>query len=245
MSTARPVLVLLHGVGLDHAVWDQVVPLLEPDFDVRCPDLPGHGAGRPVPPDVDLAGLAALVVPDVPRGAHVVGFSLGSLIAQHLAAHHPDRVASLVCVSSVCRRTPEEREAVLARLAAARADHTGSVEASIHRWFDGTDVPVDIVDRTREVLLANDLDQYLACYRVFATGDTELYPALGDIAVPCLAVTGSADPGSTPDMSQRLGAAVPGTRVEIVPGVRHMLPVQSPEVLAHLIHEFIGGRIHA
>jgi pimeloyl-ACP methyl ester carboxylesterase len=245
VSTERPVLVLLHGVGLDHTVWDRVVPLLEPAYDVRRPDLPGHGAGAPVPPDVDLAGLADRVAAEVPPGAHVVGFSLGSLIAQQLAATRPGLVASLVCVSSVCRRTPAEREAVLSRLAAARTDHPGSVEASIRRWFDGTAVPAHDVEHTRDVLLANDLDQYLACYRVFATGDADVHPLLPGIDVPCLAVTGSDDPGSTPDMSHRVAAAVPHCRVEIVPGARHMLPVQSPDVLAHLIHAFTGGRIHA
>lgn len=245
MSDTRPVLVLLHGVGLDHTVWDRVVPLLEQEYDVRCPDLPGHGAGRRVPAGADLATLAALTAPDVPRGAHLVGFSLGALIAQHLTAHDPGLVSSLVCVSSVCRRTEVERDAVLNRLAIAGIDHPASVDASIRRWFEGTDVPIDVIEQTRRVLLANDLEQYLTCYRVFATGDAEVSSALDDIAVPTLAVTGSDDPGSTPGMSRRLGDAILDCRVEVVPDARHMLPVQAPEVLAHLLHEFIGGRIHA
>ena len=245
MSSDRPVLVLLHGVGLDHTVWDQVVPALEATYDVRRPDLPGHGAGMRVPNDVDLAGLAALTAQDVPAGAHVVGFSLGALVAQHLAAHRPGLVASLLSVSSVCRRTDAEREAVLARLATAETDHTAGVEASLVRWFDGTGVHPEVVAHTREVLLGNDLAQYLACYRVFATGDADVSPVLDRIAVPSIAVTGSDDPGSTPDMTRRLTEALPGSRAVVAPGVRHMLPVQAPDVLITLIHELIGGRIHA
>lgn len=245
MSDARPVLVLLHGVGLDHTVWDRVVPLLEQEYDVRCPDLPGHGTGRRVPADADLATLAALTAPDVPHGAHLIGFSLGSLVAQHLAAHQPGLVSSLTCVSSVCRRTPQERDAVLARLATAGDDHPASVDASLRRWYDGTEVPAEVVEQTRRVLLSNDIQQYLACYRVFATGDATVYPDLATIVVPTLAVTGSNDPGSTPEMSHRLAQTVRDCRVEVVPGARHMLPVQAPQVLADLIHEFIGGRIHA
>ena len=245
MSDARPALVLLHGVGLDHTVWDRVVPLLEETCDLTCPDLPGHGAGRPVPAGADLATLAALTAPDIPAGAHLVGFSLGSLVAQQLAAAEGSTVSSLVCVSSVCRRTDAERDAVLDRLAVAGVDHPASVEASIRRWFDGTEVPTDVIEQTRRVLLANDLEQYLTCYRVFATGDAEVSPLLAEISAPTLAVTGSDDPGSTPEMSRRLGEAVPGCRVEVVAGARHMLPVQAPHVLADLIHEFIGGRIHA
>ncbi|QCW51641.2 alpha/beta fold hydrolase [Nocardioides dongxiaopingii] len=245
MGRPRPVVVLLHGVGLDHTVWDRVVPLLEPTHDVVTPDLPGHGSGPRVPDDVDLAGLADLTAASVPEGAHLVGFSLGALVAQHLAAHRPGLVSSLVSVSSVCRRTEAERDAVLARLESAGADHPGSVEASLERWYAGTDVGPDTVDRTRRVLLANDLAQYLACYRVFATGDAEVSPVLGRIAVPAVAVTGSDDPGSTPDMTHRLAAAVPGCRAEVVPGVRHMLPVQAPRALATIVNEIVGGRIHA
>jgi pimeloyl-ACP methyl ester carboxylesterase len=242
--TTRPVLVLLHGVGLDHTVWDQVRPLLEPSFDVRCPDLPGHGSGPRVPLDVDLAGLAALVAAEGAAGAHLVGFSLGALVAQHLAAGSAG-ISTLTSVASVCRRTDLERAAVLSRLASAEADFAGSVEASLHRWFDGTDVAEDVVAHTRDVLLANDVQQYLACYRVFATGDADIAPQLERIDVPSLAVTGSDDPGSTPAMTARLAAALPDCRTVVIDGGRHMLPVQCPADLATRIHELIGGTVHA
>ena len=245
MTTTRPVVVLLHGVGLDHTVWDRVRPLLEPRFDVRSPDLPGHGTGPRVPAGVDLAGLAALVEPEVPAGAHLVGFSLGALVAQQLAAGTPGRVASLTSVASVCRRTDAERAAVLGRLADAEADFTGSVEASLRRWFEGTDVPDEVVAHTREVLMGNDVEQYLRCYRVFATGDADVAPLLPRITVPALAVTGSDDPGSTPAMTHRLAAALPDCRAEVVAAARHMLPVQRPADLATSIHELIGGVVHA
>lgn len=235
-------LVLLHGVGLDHTVWDDVRPLLEralPGCEVRTPDLPGHGDAARVTDDVTLAGLADGVAADVPPGSHLVGFSLGALVAQHLAIHRPDLVASLTSVNSVCRRTPTEREAVLARLHVATDDVDAAAQASIHRWYDGTQVAPGAVERTRAVLAANDPAQFLACYRVFATGDAEVADDLHRIGVPSLAVTGADDPGSTPEMTRRLSDAVPGCRAEVVPGVRHMLPVQSPEVLARLVADLV------
>lgn len=240
----RPVVVLLHGVGLDHTVWDAVRPLLDPSYDVRCPDLPGHGAGGPVPDDLDLRTLAELTAPEVPAGSHLVGFSLGALVGQQLAAHRPALVASLTSVSSVCRRTDAERTAVLARLDDASQDFAGSVEASLARWFADTAVPPATVEHTRAVLLANRRTDYLRCYRVFATGDAEIAAALPTITVPALAVTGADDPGSTPDMTRRLAESLPECRAEVVPGARHMLPVQEPALLARTINEFIGGRVH-
>lgn len=241
---ARPTVVLLHGVGLDRSVWEPLAELIREQHDVVALDLPGHGSRPPVSAGVTLGDLAEGVAGSIPAGSHVVGFSLGALVAQHLAVHRPELVRTLTCVSSVCDRTPDERTAVLARLRVAEAALAASSEASIQRWYDGTDVPGAIIDHTREVLLANDEESFLACYRVFATADAEIAPHLGSIAAPTLAITGADDPGSTPEMSRRLAAAVPGGSVVIVPGARHMLPVQDPAALAAHLTAFIGESAH-
>lgn len=227
--------VLLHGVGLDRTMWGPVAALLPDDVEVTAPDLPGHGGRPAVAAGATLADLAADVAGRIPPDAHVVGFSLGALVAQHLARFRPDLVASLTSVSSVCRRTPDERAAVLQRLRTAEEDFPASVEASLHRWFPDGEAAPDLVRRTRSVLEANDVPSYLSCYRVFATGDAEIGPELGRIDVPALAVTGDLDPGSTPEMTRRLARAVPGCRAVVVPGARHLWPLQRPaDLVAHL-----------
>lgn len=240
----KPTLVLLHGVGLDHTMWEPVIDLVADRYDVVAPDLPGHGARPPAPERTTLADLAAGVVDEIPAGTHVVGFSLGALVAQHLALHRPGVVASLVAASSVCRRTPAEREAVLGRLHLAEDDFAASAEASIRRWYDDTGVDQRWVDRTRATLLGNDRASFLACYRVFATGDADVAPDLGRITVPTLAITGELDPGSTPEMSRRLAKAVPGCEVVVVPGARHMLPVQDPQAFADAVLTFTERVAH-
>jgi (E)-2-((N-methylformamido)methylene)succinate hydrolase len=240
----KPRMVLLHGVGLDHTMWEPAAALLRADFEVVTPDLLGHGANAPADRHVDLAALAADVVPHLRPGTHLVGFSLGALVAQHLARHHGERIACLVSVSSVCRRTDQERAAVLERLATASSDFPTSVAASLRRWYAETDVPRATVEQTERTLLANDVASYLACYRVFATADAEIGPELPRIAVPSLAVTGELDPGSTPDMTRRLADAVPGGRAVIVAGARHMLPVQMPHQFVDALKSFVVEATH-
>ncbi|MFZ3572613.1 alpha/beta fold hydrolase [Streptomyces sp. BH097] len=235
----KPSLVLLHGVGLDRTMWEPVTALLADRFTVVAIDLPGHGARPPVRGDVTLAELADGVAGHIPAGSHVVGFSLGALVAQQVALHRPELTRTLTSVSSVCRRTPDERAAVRARLRAAENDFAASTEASIERWYAGTTVPDGTIDRTRAALRANDVGSFLGCYRVFANADAELGPHLGDITVPSLAVTGENDPGSTPQMTHRLAAALPDCRAVIVPGARHMLPVERPEAFAEALTTFI------
>ena len=126
------------------------------------------------------------------------------------------------------------------RLAAAESDFPATVEASIRRWYpEGSSVPPELVEATREVLLRNDPQSFLACYRVFATADAEIAPELPRITVPSHAVTGELDPGSTPEMSARLAAAVPGSTYSVISGARHMMPVERPQELANAMIVFI------
>ncbi|MCR8669548.1 alpha/beta fold hydrolase [Agrococcus sp. HG114] len=234
-----PPVVLLHGVGLDRTVWDALRALMPEQTDAL--DLPGHGARPPLRAPASLAELADDVRARMPRGpVHLVGFSLGALIAQHIAAFHPEVVASLTCVSSVCKRTPDEAAAVAGRLEAARADFPASVATSLERWFPhDTEVPPATIVATERVLLANDRASYLHAYEVFATGDAVIAPELHRITAPTLAITGELDPGSTPEMTARLAAAVPGARALVVPGARHMLPVEDAPALAAALTAFI------
>jgi pimeloyl-ACP methyl ester carboxylesterase len=229
--------VLLHGVGLDSTIWGPVRDALK--HDSVAIDLPGHGRQAPLTQPASLAELAADVLARLPERSHLVGFSLGALIAQYIARFHPDRVETLTCVSSVCLRTEAESQAVLARLAAAELDFAATIEASMDRWYTGTSLPRDVVEATRRTLEENDVESFVHAYRVFAVGDAVIGPELGRINVPTLAVTGELDPGSTPDMTRRLAEAIPGAKSIVVPGARHMLPVQDADVLAGAINDFI------
>lgn len=240
-----PVLVLLHGVGLDRAMWDRVLPALERDHLVVKIDLRGHGASGPAAPGTTLAELAGDVSEVLDKAGfgtvHLVGFSLGALVAQRLSVDQPQRVSSLTLVSSVAARTPDEREAVSERLRAAEADFPATVEAAVSRWFDDDWAArePDLVASVRRTLLNNDRSSYLACYRVFATADAEIAPLLGSIQAPTLVITGSDDPGSTPDMTFRLERAIPNARAEIVAGARHLLPVERADEFVNSLSKHI------
>lgn len=238
-STAPPV-VLLHGVGLDKSVWTDLEELLKnPTVPL---DLPGHGEQPALTSPVTLAGLSDDVVARMPEEpVHLVGFSLGSLIAMDIAIRFPEKVLSLTCVNSVCDRTPEESASVRERLTTASVDFDKSMERALNRWFpEDTPENRELRDRTARVLMANDVQSYLYAYAVFAEADREIAPALSQISVPTLAITGGLDPGSTPAMSYRIGSRIPSARVQIVPDAHHMLPATHPEVLATSLHDLFN-----
>ncbi len=103
-ETGTEPVVLLHGAGMDRTVWRALQrSLADHGHPVVAPDLPGHGlsAGPARASIADLAEWVALLIAglDVDR-IHLVGHSLGSLVAMEAAARYPDRVRSLVMVAA-------------------------------------------------------------------------------------------------------------------------------------------------
>ncbi|ELH7810999.1 pimeloyl-ACP methyl ester esterase BioH [Vibrio harveyi] len=94
-----PDLVLLHGWGMNGAVWQQTVESLQPYFRVHVVDLPGYGHSAGSHAE-DLAKIADLVLQDAPEKAVWLGWSLGGLVATHIALNAPQRVSKLITVAS-------------------------------------------------------------------------------------------------------------------------------------------------
>jgi len=94
-----PDLVLLHGWGMNGAVWHQVEAVLAEHFTVHIVDLPGYGHSNEFPCQ-EMDAMAALIVARAPKQAIWLGWSLGGLIATHIALNYPDRVNKLITVAS-------------------------------------------------------------------------------------------------------------------------------------------------
>jgi pimeloyl-ACP methyl ester carboxylesterase len=237
--------VLVHGVGLDRTMWKPVCARLANRHEVITYDLLGHGdAPKPAGP-YSLAMFVEQLASGAPAKAVVVGFSLGALIAQGYAVAHPDRVDRLVLLNSVFDRSRDDRAAIVERVAAVRAGgYPASIDAAIDRWFtpEFARAKPDAVAAVRARLERNDVRAYADAYEVFAMADAELVESCGTITCPTLVITGSDDPRSTPDMTRSLAAAIRGAQAVVVPGVRHMVPVEKPELTAELIERETAGQ---
>lgn len=239
--------VLLHGVGLDHAMWHRVAPeLTAAGHHVRAPDLLGHGTAPDAAPGTTLSDLAAPVAElaaEAGGPVHLVGFSLGALVASRVALDHPALVASVTLVSGVADRSDSERRAVADRLVAARRDLQGTFDAAVDRWFSPhwRDAEPELAAEVRNTLQANRPESYLACYAVFAEADSPLWRELPRTAPPVLAVTGEDDPGSTPRMAAAVAARVPRGRWAAIPGARHLLPLERPDAVVAAVLSQVRG----
>ncbi|HEC20870.1 MAG TPA: pimeloyl-[acyl-carrier protein] methyl ester esterase [Gammaproteobacteria bacterium] len=95
-----PDLVLLHGWAMNGDVWEDIVPALAKDYRVTLVDLPGHGRSQDCPKDYTLTQLSAMLGEVMPPRAHLVGWSLGGMLASQFTLDFPQRVQSLILVAS-------------------------------------------------------------------------------------------------------------------------------------------------
>jgi pimeloyl-ACP methyl ester carboxylesterase len=240
--------VLIHGVGMNRSVWLPQIDALVDRFQVIAYDMLGHGdSALPTPaPTLDeyasqLAGLLDAV--GVER-AHVVGHSMGALVALEFALMHPERTLSVAALNAVYDRTPAQREAVMSRAATlGDAPLVAGVDATLTRWF-GDPIPVHLTraaQAVRSLLLSVDPVGYARTYQLFASSDDAHVGRLAHLAVPALFLTGEFDPNSSPAMSQAMAAAAPDGRAEVIANERHMMNVTDPvrvnqRLLAFLHH---------
>jgi pimeloyl-ACP methyl ester carboxylesterase len=240
---AGPPVLLIHGVGARLDAWDGVVAALGGRFTTVRHDLRGHGASSraPGPYSVELFAADALALLDhlgIAR-CHVAGHSLGGMVALRLAVDAPARVDRLALLSTAAGRTAEERQRVLERLALVEHGIPGEhFRRSVGRWFSDEfqRAHPDVIERHAARNMENDPRCYAAAYRVLATA--ELAGELARVHAPTLIATGEGDTGSNARMARLMHERIPGSRLHVLPGLRHSILVEAPDVVARLLADF-------
>jgi 3-oxoadipate enol-lactonase len=240
----RPPVMLIHGVGADGTSWDQIAPALAPEFRVLRLDLRGHGRSGHINGALTLDDFVQDVVDVLDAcavpAADIVGFSLGGMIAQGIALQHAERVRRLILLSAVAGRSAEEREGVQARLAILQDQGVAAITgAAQERWFTPDFIArnPDLVARRMRQLQENHAPSYAAAYTVFSTSD--LGDSLHAIRAPTLIATGEHDVGSNPRMALFMHAQITGSKLEILPNLRHSILVEAPELVTQLVRGFL------
>jgi pimeloyl-ACP methyl ester carboxylesterase len=237
--------VLTHGLGSDLDFWSAQVEPLAARYRVLRWDLRGAGgSGKPPGPyDTTLFArdLAALLDHVGVTEAHLVGHSGGGVVSQRFALDFPARVRSLVLVST-SSEVGEQATRAWQRLAdLVEQRGFGPPGAAEARGFSPTfaaahpDVVAEVARRTR----AGDPAAYAAAARAFASyGWTD---DLARVGVPTLILQGLDDaltpPGGSVIMSRRL----PRSRLIMVSGAGHNLPLEMPILFGAVVQAFLAG----
>ena len=241
-----PPVVLIHGFGLNRTMWQWQLPALTPHFSVLTYDLLGHGESAPPAGTPDLALFAGQLLGLMDRcgieRAAIVGFSLGGMIARRFALDRPDRLSALAILHSPHDRSPAQRDAVRERVRQTEAQGpSANVDSALERWLTPqfrSEAP-ETIALLRDWIMRNDPAVYPQVYRVLAEGDAEIAEGLERIVCPTLVMTGEDDPGNTPAMARALAGLIPGARLAILPGLRHMALAESPAAVNEPLSAFL------
>ena len=241
-----PVIVLIHGLGMNRKMWQWHLPALAERYRVVCYDLAGHGeSARPnarLSLPVFAEQLRALLNHlDIAKAA-IVGYSLGGMINRRFAMDHPDRVAALVILNSPHERGPEAQKLVEDRAAdTAAGGPAANLDTSIARWFTPgfREARPDIIALARQWILANDPEVYAQARQVLAQGVVELIRPQPPITAPTLVVTTENDSGSTPAMSHGIASEIAGAKTVIIPSLQHMGLVEEPAFFTDPVLRFL------
>ena len=224
-----PDLVLLHGWGFHSGAWDGVVPALAARHRVHAIDLPGHGRSGAC--DVDSFDAAAQTIAHlIPPGSVVVGWSLGGLLAQRIAARNMARTAALALVSSTpCFLQREDWTAAMrsttldgfarelahdprrtlqqfVRLNALSAPNAREVARSVTARLEEGPAPT-----------AAGLENGLRWLR-----ETDLRRDAEHIDAPCVVVHGTRDAITPIDAGRWLASRIPGARLCEIEDAAHL-----------------------
>ena len=241
-----PVVVMIHGLGLNRACWQWTIPALCDAYRVLSYDLFGHGASAPPPdtPDLSLfaAQLGALMKHCGISNATIAGFSLGGMIARRFAQDAPDRTRALIILHSPHRRSDAAQRAILDRVGQARTEGPhATVEAALDRWFTAPfrAARPEMMETVRGWVTSNDREIYHLNYRVLATGIDEIVAPRPPLTCPALVMTGDEDFGNGPEMTHAIAAEIAGAEAVILPGLRHMALAEDPGAVNLHIRRFL------
>jgi pimeloyl-ACP methyl ester carboxylesterase len=240
-----PPLVLVHGATEDGRAWEPQLAALSEEFTTVAWDEPGAGRSSDVIAGfglADYAGCLAALIEALELGpAHVAGISWGGTVALEVYRHHPALVATLIMVDTYAGwkgSLPEEE--VDARVKAVRNTLAAPAEEfdpglALPGWFAG-DPPAKFVPLLESMAADTRPESVRIALSVMAEADQR--DLLSRIAVPTLLVWGEQDARSPLSVARQFEAAIPDTRLVVIPDCGHVSNLERPDAFNEAVREF-------
>lgn len=243
-------LLLIMGLSGNSLHWGEpFLSLLERDFDVVAFDNRGIGRSADADGDfsvADMAGDTAGLMEALGwERAHVMGISMGGMIAQELALRTPGRVGGLVLGCTYpggegSRLTDQEVVQALAE-PVMRGDRDGALRAG---WrvnvSEGHGADEEAFERFREVAAQHPASLQVLVRQMQAVAGHDASTRIAAITAPTLVIHGDRDRMLDVANGRLIAQAIPGARLEVLDGVGHLFFWEQPERSAQLVRDFLA-----
>ena len=236
-------IVFVHGVGLNSEIWYPQIDFFK-NYNTLVYDLPGHGKTPLNKTNLKFDDYSKQLIGLINelnfKKIHLVGFSLGALIARDFAYKYCDRLCSLILHASIYKRTENQRRVVINRLNVAKLNKPASRTTALRRWLTEKFIKNNpkIYEKIYRTLETNDQNNFIKSYKLFVhyEDDDNIFKKIN---VNTLITTGKDDVGSTPEMARNLNKVIKNSRfVEIKKG-KHLCSIECADDVNITFKKFI------
>ena len=236
-------IVFIHGVGLTKEIWTSQIEFFK-DHNVLVYDLIGHGKTPLEKKRLNIEDFTKQLLNLINElkidKIHLVGFSLGALIARHFASIHAYRLDSLILHASIYKRSEEQKRVVQNRFELIKTNKPISKDRAVRRWFSEKFLRENngMYDAIFKILEENNHDNFIKAYKLFVNyeDDDEM---LNNITTNTLVTTGQDDVGSTTDMAKNLTGKIKGAKYTEIKNGRHLCNIECAEEFNKAIELFV------
>ncbi len=242
---AGAAVVFAHALGTDLRLWNLVVPMLPKGLRLVRFDMRGHGLSDCPPGPYTMGALVRdaerLLDRLEVRDCVFVGLSIGGMIAQGLAVKRFDQVRALVLSNTAARIATPQIWAD--RIEAVRKGGVEAIaEATLQRWFAPVFRDSDQAAAWRHLLTRQPAEGWMGC--AAAISGTDFYAPTAGLTLPTLAIAGSEDGSTPPDLVRETADLIKGSRFHLIRGAGHLPPADRPEAFAEALGGFLADIGH-
>jgi pimeloyl-ACP methyl ester carboxylesterase len=236
-------IVFIHGVGLSYEIWQPQLDFFT-NYSTLAYDILGHGKSSLKKQNISFDDFSDQLIKLIDelnfQKIHLVGFSIGSLIARNFATKFNDRLQSLVLLGSIYKRTEQQQKIVNERFNQAKKELKLS-KLALKRWF--TDKYLennpDTYDKISSILSSNNMANFIKVYELFVNHKND--EDFEKITVNTLITTGENDIGSTIEMSQELNKIIKNSQLKIIKNGKHLCGIECADDVNLTIKNFIDS----
>ena len=236
-------IVFIHGVGLTKEIWSPQLDFFK-DNNVLTYDLLGHGKTPLEKTQLNIEDFTKQLLNLIKeldiKKIHLVGFSLGALIARHFAAEHGDILNSLVLHGSIYKRSEEQKRIVENRFELIKTGRPASKHRALSRWFSEKYLREnkEVYDKIFSTLEKNNLKNLLKSYKLFVYYEDD-DQMLTKINTNTLVTTGQNDVGSTTEMSKNLMKKIKDAKYIEIKNGKHLCNIECAKDFNKTIELFV------
>jgi len=234
-------IVFIHGVGLTYEIWQPQLDFFK-NYSTISYDILGHGKSSLTKKNINFDDFSDQLIELINElkvdKIHLVGFSIGSLIARNFATKYNDRLQSLILLGSIYKRSEQQQEIVNQRFEQAKKELKLSRQA-LKRWF--TDKYLennpDTYEKISSILSGNNMVNFLKVYELFVKHKND--ENFEKINAKTLIMTGEHDIGSTIEMSKQLNNVIKDSELKIIKDGKHLCGIECADEVNLFIKKFI------